>query len=292
MKLFNRLAANWRHERGVSLLKRAAKADSKRAPGFYQTAFERFQSALARKPDHFPAHLSWAHGLYNLARTQAPKEQWKSFRKACDQYAMAHRLKPNDFEALKFWALSLRGLAQNNREQAAERCYREAYEKFAKACSIGGASNDSFYHWGLTLYQQSRKLEAEAARIALNQACEKFSQASLIQKKHPNVHNDWGVCLLALANLSEDPKKQQHLLDQAHAKCLDAEAIRPGFASYNLACIASLRGEIDACRRHLEIAKQNLKIPSAGHLENDSDFKNVRKTAWFKEIVDQVREEA
>ncbi|MGH8475392.1 MAG: tetratricopeptide repeat protein [Methylococcales bacterium] len=289
MKFFNRLGANWNQQRGVSLLKRAAKADPKKAPGFYQAAFERFQRALSREPDHFSAHLSWAHGMYNLARNQTPKEQWKSYRKACEHYEQAHRLKRDEFEVLKFWALSLRGLAQNNREKDPQLCYRQAYEKFQQAFAIQDKANDSFYHWALTLYQQSRKLEPAHARTALKKACEKFMQASLAHRNHPNTYNDWGVALLALANLSEDNHEKQRLLTQAHSKCLEAESIRSGFASYNLACIASIKGNSEECRRYLEMARDHLKIPSAGHLENDPDFKNVRKSDWFKELIVQVR---
>ncbi|MGH8498928.1 MAG: TPR end-of-group domain-containing protein, partial [Methylococcales bacterium] len=142
----------------------------------------------------------------------------------------------------------------------------------------------------LTLYQQARKLEPALARPVLREACEKFMQASKGRKNRPNTVNDWGVALLALANLCEGDEKQK-LLSEARSKCLEAEALKSGFASYNLACIASLEGDAENCRRYLETAREHFKIPSPGHLENDPDFKNVRRTDWFKELITQVREE-
>ncbi|MCI0654958.1 MAG: hypothetical protein L0Y39_10835, partial [Methylococcaceae bacterium] len=204
-------------------------------------------------------------------------------------YEQAHRLKPDEFEVLKFWALSLRGLAQNNREKYPDRCYSDAYEKLQKACSIKNKNNDCFYHWALTLYQQARKLEPSLACGVLQKSCEKFMQASKTHKNHPNTYNDWGVALLALANLCEGDEKRK-LLSDARSRCLEAEALKSGFASYNLACIASLEGDGENCRRYLKTAREHFKIPSPGHLENDPDFKNFRKTGWFKELIAQVRE--
>ncbi|MCI0732575.1 MAG: hypothetical protein L0Y38_01990, partial [Methylococcaceae bacterium] len=158
------------------------------------------------------------------------------------------------------------------------------------AGALDEKNNDSLYHWGLTLYQQSRKEDPAHARALLLEACDKFSRAAGLRTGLPNTYNDWAVALLALANLSGDEEKK-HLLAEARAKCLEAEKIKSGFASYNLACIASLSGDVENCRRYLETAREQLKIPSPGHLENDPDFKNVRKSDWFKEIAAKVRVE-
>ena len=279
--------------RGISLLKRAAKAEPKRSLGFYQAAFERFQIAADRNPGYFQAHLSWGHGLYNLARSQreAPKDQWKNFQSACKQYELAHIAEPKDFDALKFWALSLRGLAQNKREKDPDQCYKLAYEKFEKACLLAEKNHDGYYHWGRTLFQQAKKKDPAQARALLRESCGIFERAAKQQKNRPDIHNDWGVSLLALANLTENETEKQHLLSEAQSKCFDAEKLKAGFASYNLACIASLSGDPDNCRRYLETAREQFKIPSPGHLANDPDFKNVRNTDWFKALTQKVREE-
>ena len=125
----------------------------------------------------------------------------------------------------------------------------------------------------------------------LNEACEQFSEAARINKKHPNTYNDWGAALLTLAALSADEENQQ-FLEQARNKCLEAESIKPGFASYNLACISALCGELEKCREHLETAHSGKKIPSASQLENDPDFRGVRKLDWFKELAAKVRSES
>ncbi|MGR9105933.1 MAG: TPR end-of-group domain-containing protein [Gammaproteobacteria bacterium] len=291
MKWFDRIAANWHQIRGLGLLKRAAKADPKKAPFFYRAAFERFAAAIARCPDYFAARLNWGHGLYNLGRTQTVKEQWKTFHGACEQYEHAHLLDPEDFDALKFWGLSWRALARNNHEKDPERCYRLAYEKLEKAASIQLKNNDALYHWAFTLYEQARKKKPEKARPLLREACAVYAKAAARQADQAHIFNDWAVTLLALANQSEGEEKRT-LISEAHSKCLEAERFKAGSASYNLACIASLSDDPENCRRYLESAFKALKIPSAGHLENDQDFKTVRNTDWFKELTAKVRDNA
>ena len=135
---------------------------------------------------------------------------------------------------------------------------------------------------------EARKKNPKEAKKSYQQSCDKFSRANTITPDQPNTLNDWGAALMVLTNLSAERDKQS-LLDEALGKFVAADAIEKGIASYNLACHYSLRGNIEECRKQLNIAQENWKLPALGYLENDSDFKNVRKLAWFKELIAKER---
>ena len=288
MKIFKRWGAGMDLIQGSRFLKRAGKAKGDKAERFYLRAYQRFASALEKNPQMFEAYKNWGHGLYNSSINKSRKDQWRSYQSACEKYEKAYELEPNDFDTLKFWGLALRGKAQNQHEKNPGIVYREVYNKFSKAAQINHKNNDIFYHWGLTLYQEARKKNPKEAKKSYQQSCDKFSRANTITPDQPNTLNDWGAALMVLTNLSAERDKQS-LLDEALGKFVAADAIEKGIASYNLACHYSLRGNIEECRKQLNIAQENWKLPALGYLENDSDFKNVRKLAWFKELIVKER---
>lgn len=284
MKIFKRWGAGLDLVQGSRFLKRAGKAKGDKAERFYLRAYQRFASALDKNPKMFEAYKDWGHGLYNSSVNKSRKDQWRSYQSACEKYEKAYELEPNDFDTLKFWGLALRGKAQNQNEKNPDLVYREVYNKFSKASQINHKANDIFYHWGLTLYQHARKKNPKEAQKIYQLSCDKFTLANTVKPDQPNTLNDLGAALMALANLSGEQSKHS-LLREAHEKFIAADALEKGIASYNLACFYSLQGKVEECRKQLNIAQENWKLPALGYLENDPDFKNVRKLAWFKELI-------
>ena len=288
LKFFNKLFSALDLLRGNRFVKKAGKSKPEKADIFFSEAYRRFGSAIAKNPERFEAYRNWGHALFNSAKKKTRKDQWRAYRNACEKYEAAYRLNASDFETLKFWGLALKGQAKNKHEENPESLFKELYQKFEKAAEVAAENEDIFYHWGLTLYQEAGKKKSENSYGLYEQACDKFSRSHAIRADQTATLIDWGAALMALANLSSEPEKDQ-LLAEAEEKFLTADAIRSGIASYNQACLESLRGNSDACRKHLETAQQNWRLPSSGLLENDPDLKYVRNTDWFKEIAEKAR---
>ena len=100
--------------------------------------------------------------------------------------------------------------------------------------------------------------------------------------------NDWGAALLEQAH-GKAPEQGDALYAEAREKFLAAEALQPGIASYNLACIHSVRGEYEACQRQLESARDHKTLPSLDHIRRDPDLDNIRGLEWFQKFVKTVR---
>jgi hypothetical protein len=82
------------------------------------------------------------------------------------------------------------------------------------------------------------------------------------------------------------------LLSQAEEKLLAAEELATGSGAYNLACVASLRGQPEECRQWLQRSLAAGKLPSRQHLVSDDDLKSVRDEPWFTELLSTARGEA
>ena len=75
------------------------------------------------------------------------------------------------------------------------------------------------------------------------------------------------------------------LYKAAEMKLSEAEAFKPGSASYNLACICSLNGKPNKSSDWLLKALEYNSLPSVDFITNDSDLDAVRAEKWFREIV-------
>ncbi len=287
MNFLDQFLANFNLMRGIRLLKRASRADKQKTVLFREAAFSRFAVALERNPKLAMVHVNWGHGLYNASRKLSGKDRQRGFREACEHYQKAYEMDPNDVDTLKHWGLALRELAQSKREKQTDQLYDEAYEKFSLAVDTGNNEHDVYYHWGLTLYQQAQKKTPDQMRTLYNAAIEKFNQDHNISRTRPQTLNDWGASLMALAKLKDTDNAEQLMAD-ALDKFQRADDLKAGFASYNLACISSLLGEFDACREHLNTAKENGKLPGISHLQRDDDLLSARKTDWFKTFIAEL----
>ena len=134
------------------------------------------------------------------------------------------------------------------------------------------------------LYQLAQKKTPERMSTLYKTAIEKFSHDHNISSARPQTMNDWGASLMAFAKLKDTDNAEQLMAD-ALDKFQRGDDLKTGFASYNLACISSLLGEFDARREHLNMAKENGKLPGISHLQRDDDLRSARKTDRFKTFI-------
>ena len=85
-----------------------------------------------------------------------------------------------------------------------------------------------------------------------------------------------------------NPDPGNPLYDQANEKFLAAEALCPGIAAYNLACISSLRNDLQRCQEFLKNAFEHSNLPTTDAMNNDPDLSNAVRTDWFQEFVESI----
>ena len=147
-----------------------------------------------------------------------------------------------------------------------------------------GDEGEALHRAGLGLYDQAQEKTGGEAEALYQAACEKYSAALAVKPDNPKVLNDWGAALLEQAH-GKTSEQRETLYAQAQEKFLAAEALQPGIASYNLACIHSVRGEYKECQRYLESARDHRTLPSPDHIKRDPDLGNVREFEWFQKLM-------
>ena len=130
------------------------------------------------------------------------------------------------------------------------------------------------------------KTGAAADRL-FKQAGEKFAAALKMKPDKHEALNKWGNAYLSHA-VTKEGAVAKRLYSLAEQKLLKAEEISKGAASYNLACLAALRGDAKQCREWLYRAHRKGTLPERKHLETDSDMDRVRNLPWFKALLAKI----
>ena len=187
------------------------------------------------------------------------------------------------------WAYIMQGnelQAQAERQQGeeADQLFAQAGEKYAAALAIKPDKHEALYNWGITLAVQAERQQGEEAGQLLTQAGEKFAAALAIKPDAHEALNNWGNALL-VQSACKTGDEAERLWGEAEKRLLEADKIAAGSSAYGLACVAALRGDVNACRKWLEAAIKHDSLPSRAHLESDSDLNSVRDEAWFQEIL-------
>ncbi|MEN8260245.1 MAG: hypothetical protein ABFS02_06615 [Pseudomonadota bacterium] len=172
--------------------------------------------------------------------------------------------------------------------EQADELFREAYRNYAATLRSDPDTADALNNWGSALFFQGLTKTGEDAVQLFRTAGEKFSACLIIDPGIPSAAIDWGVALMEEARASGFAPSHS-LYDQAREKFFLAEKIQAGSASYNLACIHSLRNEHDECLKYLKAAQEHGNLPEPDQIAMDSDLGNVRDTSWFQAFLDSLK---
>lgn len=150
---------------------------------------------------------------------------------------------------------------------------------------------EAWNDWGCSLMMLGETIVSkEHKRELLEQAITKYESALKYNDVLAHSWCNMGTALITLAALEEDENKKNELLQTAMEKCQRAESILEGSGSYNLACIAAIRGDKNTCRMLLEKRESVLKyLPKAEDIEDDTHLDIVRNEEWFKEFIAHCR---
>ena len=276
---------NW----GNALVVQAKRQQGEEADQLFVQAGEKYAAALAIKPDAHGALCNWGGALTMQAERQQGEEADQLLAQAGEKLAAALAIKPDMHEALNNWGSALwmqaeRQQAERQQGEEANQLFVQAGEKYAAALEIKPDAHEALYNWGLTLWMQAERQQGEEADQLLAQAGEKYAAALEIKPDAHEALNNWGNALL-VQSACKTGDEAERLWGEAEKRLLEADKIAAGSSAYGLACVAALRGDVNACRKWLEAAIKHDSLPSRAHLESDSDLNSVRDEAWFQEIL-------
>jgi hypothetical protein len=236
----------------------------------------------ASKNSRASALNNWGNALSDQAKTKAGLEADALFIAAGEKYAAALAIKSDKHEALFNWGAALMDWAKTKKGLRAEELFKAASEKYSAALAVKPDDYDSLYNWGNGLLGWAKIKKGSGADLLFTAAGEKYARAlELKPDKHQPLQN-WGNALLVQASRSKG-KRRDNLLAEAEELCRRAEAVMPGSAAYDLACIQSLRRNAAGAAEWLRAAHgKNGACPNCAHIAADVDFDPVRNSPEFQ----------
>jgi tetratricopeptide (TPR) repeat protein len=228
----------------------------------------------------------WGVNLGNLAKTKEGQEAEDLFKEAVEKFAKALEIKPDFHIAYNNWGTYLGNLAGQKAGREAEDLFKEAFDKYARALEIKPDFHIAYHNWGTYLGNLAGLKEGKDAEDLFKKAFEKYARALEIKPDNHDTYKNWGANLLRLA-VKKEGREKEKWLGMAIEKLGEAEKIREGAGAYNLACVYSLKGDMEESLRWLEKSLKLSIAPPRKHIEQDTDLEPVRKNPRFNQLMDR-----
>ncbi len=142
--------------------------------------------------------------------------------------------------AFNNWGLDLTYLAQGCTEDLADPYSYAAYRRYAEALELKPDHYRCLYNWGAALLRHGHKKSGEQANRLFEQSAEKFAKAFQLKQDYTEALAAWGTALL-----------NRGMRTEAIRKSFQAEQLRPGSASLNLAYVAAMDGDKEKLLEYL-----------------------------------------
>jgi tetratricopeptide (TPR) repeat protein len=181
--------------------------------------------------------------------------------------------------------------ARKSEGSTADGLYKAAYQGYAEVLHDDPLRAEALYNWGFALLHQAKTKTGDEAVKIYQDAIDKFAFCMLINPDYLGAAINGGVAYMDLARLKK-VKPDDNLYELAEKQFEKANSIQAGTASYNLACIYSLRGNENACLKALENARDKVTLPEAGEIFNDPDLARIKEQEWFKEFMETLKKKA
>jgi len=233
------------------------------------------------------AYISQGNALFDQAKMKSGAEADKLFAQVWEKYKAALDIKPDKHEALYNWGNALSDQANMKSGEEADRLFSLASEKYKAALDIKPDNHGALNNWGTALSDQAKMKSGAEADNLFAQAGEKYQAALAFKPDYLEAFNNWGAILSDQAKM-KGGEEAIKLFSQAGEKLIECENLKPGWGSYDLACISALTGRDENCREWLAKSKSHKKLPSKDHLMQDTDLDNVRQSEWFKKFLEEA----
>ncbi len=266
---------NW----GIALARLAETVEGEERRKIRLEEITKYEAALKIKPDEYKALYNWGVALARLAEAADGEERREQLLAAITKYEAALTIKPNEHDALYGWGLALARLAGAADGEARCRLLLAAITKFEAALTIKPDGYETLYNWGVALARLADAAEGEERRNLRLGAITKYEATLKIKPDKHVALGSWGAALLQLAGAVQGEDRK--LLLEAAEEKLEEHQRMIKRASYNLACLAALRGDV---LRFIAIfdSLEGSDKPDRAHLERDQDLNDIRTTPEFK----------
>lgn len=166
--------------------------------------------------------------------------------------------------------------------------YERAIQLFAKILEQNPELNHARYSLALAFYHLG---DATAEIEYLERSIEHFDLLTASHHEDDIFFNDFGVTYLTLADILSDsilPKKCEEPFERSEQLFLQAIANGNQIAYYHLACLHSLKGNLEEAMHFIEKAKQCDALPVVEDLLRDEWLEELRQTPRFKTFLSQL----
>ncbi|MBP8265931.1 MAG: hypothetical protein KAX47_05210 [Zoogloea sp.] len=284
-------AYNWGNALHIEASVLAA-TDLTEARRLWSEAGQRYAQVLAIKGDKHEAANNWGYVLNAEASALAATDLTEARRlwsEAGRRYAQALAIKGDMHDAAYNWGIALNAEASAVAAtdlMEARRLWSEAGRRYAQALAIKGDKHEAAYNWGAALNAEASAVAATdltEARRLWSEAGQRYAQALAVKEDKHEAANNWGNAYLCQyqALRAVDADEAVRCLDEGERILLQAEGMKEGSAAYNLACVAALRGNVDAALAWLRLSREKGELPSASHIRADRDFDGIRAAPAF-----------
>jgi len=259
---------------GIALSEQAKTKSGTDADRLFAESYEKFAQALELEPGFYEALNIWGFVLSEQAKTKSGTDADPLFAESYEKFARALELKPDYHEALNNCGVALSEQAKTKSDEEADRLFAESHEMYNRALELEPGFHEALGNWGITLSEQAKTKSGEDADRLFAKSYEKYSDAIELRPDfHQAIHN-WGAALSEQAK-TKSGAEAARLFDDATTLLEQAEAIAPGSAWFNLACLSALRGQVTASILILRRAKESGQEVHRSRIEGDSDFAGV-----------------
>ncbi len=261
--------------------------EARHDPSLIEKSTQYCQKVIEMGGDDVPQYWNdWGVSLMKLCELSGSEEY---IQQAVEKFEEAIRRVPEGQEAQPEWLYNY-GCACDflGDFTGDEKAYEKSAEILRDLISLAPEYSYAAYNLALTL---SHLGELTSDIEPFHEALDLFQLMSQADEEDELLYNDWGLALLNVAQLADDPhrpEKAQKFREDAEAKFMHALSLGSTQALYSLACLYSLTNHLELSMTYVQKALRANALPSAEDLMSDEWLENLRETDLFSVFVKQL----
>ncbi|MDX2181894.1 MAG: tetratricopeptide repeat protein [Bryobacteraceae bacterium] len=272
------------HNWAVAMSGLARKTSGEDAKNLFEEARKKFDIASKFTPNNSELHYNWGNALDGLGRLHSGDRATEFWLQAICKYELAAWLNPNDYRVYVNWGNVLDRLAELRPMDEGVTLWDDALSKYSKAIQLVPHDPLPVANSGLVVHHIAQRTPYPEAEELWSKALRLYSEALRIDADYYDALYNSGGALLNLAQNKSGPARTK-IYQEAERVLRRAEAVRPGSAGYNLACLMTLQNKREQARGYLDMSLRTGRLPFRSHLEKDVCFDSIRKESWFADIL-------